>query len=109
MSGNVRMNGLENVVVESCAVGAAAGEATFYRHAKNAYSSLMDGVDGRVHEHVESFVVPVTGIGDVIARAGPAIKLLKVDCEGSEYDLVDALDEESAAGSRQIGMEVHPG
>jgi FkbM family methyltransferase len=106
---NVRLNGLENVViVENCAVGAAAGEATFYRHAKNAYSSLMDGVGGRVHEHVESFPVPVAGIAEVIARTGAAIKLLKVDCEGSEYDLIDALDAQSAAGIRQIAMEVHP-
>jgi hypothetical protein len=52
--------------------------------------------------------VPVIGIADVIARAGPAIKLLKVDCEGSEYDLIDALDENSAAAIRQIAMEVHP-
>jgi FkbM family methyltransferase len=106
---NVRLNGLENVVVvENCAVGAVAGRATFYRHAKNAYSSLMDGVDGRVHEHVESFPVPVMGITDVVSRAGPAIKLMKVDCEGSEYDLIDALDEQSAAAIRQIAMEVHP-
>jgi FkbM family methyltransferase len=105
---NVRLNRLENVVVENCAVGAAAGEATFYRHAKNAYSSLMDGVDGRVHEHVESFPVPVVGIRDVVARAGPAIELLKVDCEGSEYDLIDALDAGAAGPIQQIGMEVHP-
>lgn len=106
---NVKLNGFESiVVVENCAVGAAAGQATFYRHAKNAYSSLMDGVDGRVHEHVESFPVPVVGIADVIARAGAAIKLMKVDCEGSEYDLIDAMDAKSAAGIRQIAMEVHP-
>jgi FkbM family methyltransferase len=106
---NVRLNGLENVVeVENCAVGAVAGRATFYRHAKNAYSSLVDGVDGRMHEHVESFPVPVVGIAEVIARAGSSIKLLKVDCEGSEYDLIDALDGAGAAGIRQIAMEVHP-
>jgi FkbM family methyltransferase len=106
---NVRLNWLENVVVvENRAVGAAAGQATFYRHSKNAYSSLMDGVDGRVHEHVASFPVPVMGIADVIARAGATIKLLKVDCEGSEYDLIDALDAATAAGIRQIAMEVHP-
>jgi FkbM family methyltransferase len=106
---NVRLNGFEDVVVvENCAVGAGAGQATFYRHAKNAYSSLVDGVGGRMHEHVESFPVPVRGITDVIARGGPAIKLMKVDCEGSEYDLIDALDEKSAASIRQIAMEVHP-
>lgn len=105
---NVRLNALENVIVENCAVGAAAGEATFYRHSKNAYSSLVDGVDGRVQEHLESFPVPVMGIRDVIAKAGPAIKLLKIDCEGSEYDIVDALDAGSAGPVQQISMEVHP-
>jgi len=106
---NVRLNRLEDVVVvENRAVGAAAGQATFYRHAKNAYSSLVDGVGGRVDEHVESFPVAVVGIADVLARAGPSIKLMKVDCEGSEYDLFDALNGEQAAGIRQIAMEVHP-
>jgi hypothetical protein len=36
------------------------------------------------------------------------IKLMKVDCEGSEYDLVDALDAEAARPIEQIAMEVHP-
>ena len=33
---------------------------------------------------------------------------MKVDCEGSEYDLVDALDADAARGIEQIAMEVHP-
>jgi hypothetical protein len=52
--------------------------------------------------------VPVRGIRDVIAQAGPAIKLLKVDCEGSEYDIVEALDAATAGPVQQISMEVHP-
>ena len=103
------MNGLENVVVvENAAVGAAAGEAVFYRYAKNAFSSLIDGVAGRVQQHEESFPVRVVEIREVIARAGGSIKLLKVDCEGSEYDLIDALDAEAAKPIEQIAMEIHP-
>jgi FkbM family methyltransferase len=106
---NVRLNGLEKVVVvENAAVGAAAGEAVFYRYAKNAYSSLIDGVAGRVQEHEESFPVRVVGIREVVERAGEKIALMKVDCEGSEYDLVDALDADAARPIEQIAMEVHP-
>jgi FkbM family methyltransferase len=105
---NVRLNGLKNVVVENAAVGAAAGEAVFYRYAKNAFSSLIDGVAGRVRQHEESFPVRVVGIREVVERAGERIALMKVDCEGSEYDLVDALDAEAARPIQQIAMEVHP-
>ena len=106
---NVRLNGLEKVVVvENAAVGAAAGEAVFYRYAKNAFSSLIDGVAGRVRQHEESFPVRVVGIREVVERAGERIALMKVDCEGSEYDLADALDAEAARPIEQIAMEVHP-
>jgi FkbM family methyltransferase len=109
LEGNVRLNGLEKVVVvENAAVGAAAGEAVFYRYAKHAFSSLIDGVAGRVQQHQESFPVRVVGIREVVAKAGGVIKLMKVDCEGSEYDLMDALDAETARGIEQIAMEVHP-
>ena len=98
----MRLNGLKNVVVENAAVGAAAGEAVFYRYAKNAFSSLIDGVAGRVQQHEESFAVRVVGIREVVAKAGGVIKLMKVDCEGSEYDLVDALDAERRGGLSRL-------
>jgi FkbM family methyltransferase len=107
---NLRLNGLENVTVYEGAVGAKSGHAVFYQHQKNAYSSLHDAVDGRVQEHKQSFQVTLVGIREVIKMVGlpSGIALLKVDCEGSEYDIFNAMDADSAAHIQQISMELHP-
>jgi FkbM family methyltransferase len=107
---NLRINELRNVTVYEAAVAAESGEAIFHRYAKNAFSSLHDGVDGRVQGHTSSFPVNVVGIRDVIdmVEAPDGVCILKLDCEGSEYDIFDAMDPEHAARIRQLAMEVHP-
>jgi FkbM family methyltransferase len=107
---NVQLNGLKNVTVHEAAVAAESGEAIFYRYRKNAFSSLHDGVGGRIQEHTSSFPVTVVGIREVIdmVTVPSGIRMLKLDCEGSEYDIVDAMDYDCAAKVRQLAMEVHP-
>jgi FkbM family methyltransferase len=107
---NLRLNRLENVTVYEGAVGGKSGNAVFYQHRKNAYSSLHHEVDGRVQAHNQSFEVTLVGIREVIemAEVPSGIALLKVDCEGSEYDIFNAMDTDSAAQVQQISMEVHP-
>ncbi len=104
---NVRLNRLNNVVVDNSAVGGTSGTAKLHRHDKNAFSSLFDGVDGRVGQHAESFEVPVVAVADAIARCDGPLHLMKVDCEGAEYEMFDALESDTAAPVRQIAMEVH--
>lgn len=104
---NVRLNALSNVVVDNSAVSGSNGTARLHRHQKNAFSSLFEVVDGRVDEHGESFEVPLVAIADVIARCEGPVRLLKVDCEGAEYEMFDAMTAESATNVQQIAMEVH--
>ncbi len=104
---NVQLNGLQNVVVVNSAVSGEAGTARLHRHDKNAFSSLFQDVDGRVDEHAESFEVSVVGIDEVIARCERPVRLLKVDCEGAEYEMFDAMPAERAMQVQQIAMEVH--
>jgi FkbM family methyltransferase len=106
---NLRINGLKNVTVHAAAVGAASGHAVFHRHQKNVLSSLHDGVGGGARSYQQSFQVPLLGIREVVdmVQSTSGVGLLKVDCEGSEYDIFDAMDADSAAQVRQISMEVH--
>jgi FkbM family methyltransferase len=108
---NVEINGLKNVTVHQAAVAATSGEALLHRYQKSTFSSLHDGVAGRTltPDH-QSFSVTSLGIRDVIDMIPAPFKvaLLKVDCEGSEYDIFDAIDADSARRVRQISMEVHP-
>ena len=46
-------------------------------------------------------------IASVIAMAGPSVTLLKVDCEGAEYDILERLTPDAAALVSQVAMEVH--
>lgn len=104
---NVELNQLSNVSVMAAAVAGANGQAQLHRHHKSAFSSLFDGVDGRVREHADAFDVELHGVNEVIERCGPSVQLMKVDCEGAEYDMFDALRPEVAERVRQIAMEVH--
>jgi len=104
---NVELNRLTNVTVVGAAVAGDNGHAQLHRHSKSAFSSLFDGVDGRVKEHAEAFEVELVGINDVIERCDTPVQLMKVDCEGAEYDMFDAIRPEAAQKIRQIAMEVH--
>jgi FkbM family methyltransferase len=104
---NIALNGLHNIAVHNAAVGAQEGSARFFRHDKGALSSLFNGVDGRRDQHASAFDVKVVGFPEVIRRAGGDVALLKVDCEGAEYDMFGSLDEAAAAPLRSISMEVH--
>lgn len=107
LSDNVKLNGLTNVVIHNCAVGGENGEACLYRHGKSAFTSLLATVDDRSQQHSESFTVRVMGAREALQACGGRIDLLKVDCEGAEYDLFDALDADAVAAVKQISMEVH--
>ncbi len=104
---NVELNGLTNVVVHNCAVAGVTGEASFRRYAKSAWSSLSRAGQDRLPKGANDFTVPVMGARDMVRVCGGSVDLLKVDCEGSEYDLFDALDVESARGVKRVTMEVH--
>jgi FkbM family methyltransferase len=104
---NVELNGLRNVTVYNSAVGAKSGKAQFFRYKKGALSSLFNGVDGRQDGHASSFEVDVVAFPEVIRQAGARVTLLKVDCEGAEYEMLSALDQASALPIRSISMEVH--
>lgn len=56
-------------------------------------------------EPSESGVVPLTGFATVLQRVGGRIDLLKVDCEGAEWEFMR--DPEHFANVRHIRMEYH--
>jgi FkbM family methyltransferase len=104
---NIELNGLTNVTVHNRAVGGKSGTATFFRHDKDALSSLYARVDGREPRHASEFDVDVVGFPDVIGDVGAKVALLKVDCEGAEYEMFGALDRDAACRISAISMEVH--
>lgn len=104
---NVAINKLGNVTVNNEAVAAAEGVMQLYVHDRSAFTTLAPDVDGRISADARTVRVRTRTLASVIDGLDAEIGLLKIDCEGSEYGILDALDARTASRIRQITMEVH--
>lgn len=105
---NVALNHLQNVRAFCCAVGAERGttsldvdvrEAVMYRAAPGGDT---DG-PGQIR-------VPVISLDDVFSQCElRRCDLLKIDCEGGEYDILLHASPETLAKIRHISLEYHEG
>ena len=104
---NLRRSGLSNVTPRQVAV-AGRGGLVEIRNSRNALcSSIYAEVGGReVDGYIET--VPALTVDELMRESGIArCALLKVDCEGAEYDIFEQMDHDTAERIEQIVMEVH--
>lgn len=97
---NLRLNGIEHVTVWGEALTGQAALVT------------LDVSGAAVQHRVGggTLTVPAIPLREALARLpGGACDLLKMDCEGSEYDILFNADEASLARVRRLVMEVHDG
>jgi len=92
---NLAANDIDNVRVRQAAVADADGEVGFQLD--------QESTGGRV---VRDGGVRVPAVTLAKACMG-TVDLLKCDCEGGEYDIVDQMTQEVAARIRNISIEVH--
>lgn len=106
---NVEMNGLKNVHAFNYAVGGEDTTVPFRVFRKSAYNSIVSKVGDRPESAVaRTFDVKVRDIRSILDEyAADTLKLLKVDCEGAEYDILKRLDPPRAARIEQVTMEEH--
>jgi FkbM family methyltransferase len=79
---NVRINRLENVVVNGLALGERPGTSSFFRCTDSAFNSFKDTARKPVSSVIE---VPVTTLDEfVVANDLPRVDFVKVDVEGAE-------------------------
>ena len=103
MERNLRDNGVsERVSVIHAAVGAHAGLA--YTEAGD--NSRLTKVNAQPTEGAEQ--TDVINFSSVVDLANGSIDLLKLDCEGGEYALVDGATDEDLASVNAIVGEYHP-
>jgi FkbM family methyltransferase len=104
---NLERTGSSNVTPRHVAVGGRTGSVQI-RSARNAlYSSIYSQVGGReVGGQVET--VPLVTVDQLMREADlDRCALLKVDCEGGEYEIFECMQRETAARIEQIVMELH--
>jgi FkbM family methyltransferase len=99
---NLSLNLKYSIVLEAAAVAGKTGEATlFYTPGDDSGCSL-----NRQHEH--SYPVPVVGINDLFTVCGVTkCDLLKMDCEGSEMEILSAILPAQLAKIKSVIMEYH--
>jgi FkbM family methyltransferase len=79
---NVRINRLENVVVNCLALGERSGTSSLFRCTDSGYNSFNDTAQKPVSSVIE---VPVTTLDEFVAGAGVGrVDFVKVDVEGAE-------------------------
>lgn len=105
---NVERNG-RNVKTLNCAAGANSGEADLYWRGSEVLNTLFsrDPLGG---EPVAYARTPVVSLDDLFRTENiETCDLLKLDCEGAEYDVVFHASSQTLARIRRVAMEYHIG
>lgn len=99
---NIKNLGMADVTIEAKAVGAANGYALF--QPDGAVDGHVISPDG-VTEHANAISVPAVRLSDLI---DDSVDLLKLDIEGSEYDVISDLSQSGKlAQVRSLICEAH--
>jgi FkbM family methyltransferase len=107
---NVAQNGVaDRVQVFEAALSSTSGTATFV---DNGAGSGMNGLRSADHSDGAgtglNTEVRTTCFDDVVADAPAPVDVVKIDCEGGEYDLVLGSKPESWASVQRVVIEFHP-
>jgi FkbM family methyltransferase len=102
---NLKLNGITNVKVFQAAVATVNGTTEFQIDEESTGGHV---VRGSVKGKSQKIKVSVTTLERAIDDCGSdVIDLLKCDCEGGEYDIVEQITPKLAKRIRNITVEVH--
>lgn len=107
---NAAQNGLaDRITVDERAVSATAGWAEFVDNgAGSALNSLLDTAPDPTDGPPAATRVQTTTFDDVAAGRDQPVDLVKLDCEGGEYDAVLNSSQSSWNSVARVVLEYHP-
>ena len=104
---NIALNRLTNVTALNIALGATDGLATLYLAEVGLFSSMFPSVNGQPVTGMQT-TVPMMTLRSLMTEQGVAhCKYLKLDCEGAEHLIVEAMSPDLARRIPQITVEIH--
>jgi len=102
---NLETNGASNVRPFQAAVGTSNGTVKFQTHPESTGGHLAGGNSA---PDAPTITVKSVNLDSVLKECGSAeIALMKCDCEGDEYGLVEQFTPSHAARIRNLSFEVH--
>jgi FkbM family methyltransferase len=111
---NVEQNGfVGRIHVAQQAVSRGAGVAVFDDNGEGSgHNGLVSGEQRLVdqdfnHGSGRTVEVVTTGLDEVVAEMGGKVDIVKVDCEGAEYDMVYGSKRETWASVQRLVIEHH--
>lgn len=102
--------GNSTIAIHACAVVGTetSGETTLHFDSHRGYSPVASILDSFEKENTDSISVKTCTMEDIVSANGiERIDLLKLDCEGSEYEIVYTAGAKILNIIRQIVMETH--
>lgn len=108
---NKQINGIsdENLILENCAIYKEEGQASFTVGSTSTVGALSDVGFFKSKSHARTITCRTRSLVDFFAEQGiEHCYLLKMDCEGSEYDIFESLPEEMFERIENLIIEVHP-
>ena len=102
---NIRKNNLQNVVAQNVAVAGESGRSKFYVSNSSSRHSLYKNqlVENDINAHTE---VSVLSLDDCLYNLN-LVDLLKMDCEGAEFDILMQATDETLNKINKLVMETH--
>ncbi len=103
MKGNLKRNRIRNVVAKNLAVGAEEGVRKIQLSADSHNHSFVE-----VQEVVGEDAVNVTTLPAILRKIGKA-DVVKMDCEGAEFEIMKSMGEENFLDVGTFLIEYHEG
>lgn len=89
------------------AVSATTGTVTFNESAENESGSLLSDHHNVKNDSITEYEVETVSLGELRARVGRDVDLLKIDLEGAEYELLEQVSADDLLPFKQMFVEFH--
>ncbi len=105
---NIELNNLqETILATQSAIYKNDGEKVAFPRSGSMYSAIIQDTNHQEYEMVDT--ITLNSIVEQTCQADERIDLVKLDCEGAEYDALFACSDESFRKIQSIKLEYHKG
>lgn len=109
LKANIRENGLDSrVIAVQKAISSASGQLDFVEGDASTRGTLSKTAFSRIVQSNKRYIVEAITFDSLVKEYQISkINLLKIDCEGEEYDIIGKMGKDSFAIIQNIFIEIH--